>query len=84
MAFVLCQTLLPAAILAWLIPREIEQNLGSQHCIAGFALRLISPTGLCGCKFAKQAFVGPKVNRLEEGILGSVTHLLMLICFLIP
>lgn len=81
MAFVLCQTLLPAAMLAWLIAREIEQNLGSQYWTAGFALRLITHTDLCGWKFAKQDFIGPKLDRLEVGILGSITHLLMLVCF---
>lgn len=28
--------------------------------------------------FQKQAFLGPKVNRFGQGILGSVTHLFML------
>lgn len=68
---VLCQTLLPAARLSWLIPREIMQGLGSQCWTAGFALRLISLPGFCGCKCAKQDFIGPKANRLEVAILGQ-------------
>lgn len=75
MAFVLCQTLLPAAVLAWLIPRETEQNLGPHHWPAGFALGLISPTGLRGCKFAEQSFIRPKVNGLEAGMLGSCLYI---------
>lgn len=44
-----------------------------------FALRLIFSQDSVVENLAKQAFVGPKVSKVEASILGTVTHLLMLI-----